>query len=612
MELRNIPLSKKDFDESKWQTVITNCESKQCYTYSKKFFQLAQETEAQGKDKEREIFLQLSWITSLMLQSSSKDKPFVPMGTDFKLQTRSADIEDFNDDQLDIYKEILSNEVFDPEIRARLADVLWERRRDYTAATIAVDSYLMSSINLEDPHEWPRCFERIERAIMIAVSLGKNTQYFEKVVLQIESLLDKYNLEEVLAFPEKLIRLLLNYKKGDSKKYAALSEKLARNCEEVKDWNGTRAYWELCASWHSLDKNIDANEIALINVAESFVNEAAAITNREQPNYLFASSHLQHAIQVYRKIGDKKERIEELHRELLKYQKGARQMMQTFSTKFDVSSQAKEAVKQITGKSFVEAIFELCLMIVPPRMNDLRKEVTDLAEKFPLQFLIQGVIVDDEGKVVAKHTGMFTDNPETLEKAMRERMYQQAKVDHNLIASSIIEPIRQQINLEYNAQVQDFFQFIFNNPLVPKGREHILTQGFHAGLKGDYVTATHLLIPQFEHAARYILKKLEKITSGLDSQGIQDERSLNNTLYDPELEKIFGEDLIFDFQGLLVERFGSNLRNRMAHGLMPNGAFYSFDVVYLWGALLRIYCLPLFNIEQKNTSNEDNAVALAT
>ena len=32
--------------------------------------------------------------------------------------------------------------------------------------------------------------------------------------------------------------------------------------------------------------------------------------------------------------------------------------------------------------------------------------------------------------------------------------------------------------------------------------------------------------------------------------------------------KLLGEDLVFDLQGLLVERFGVNLRNRMAHGLM--------------------------------------------
>ncbi len=47
---------------------------------------------------------------------------------------------------------------------------------------------------------------------------------------------------------------------------------------------------------------------------------------------------------------------------------------------------------------------------------------------------------------------------------------------------------------------------------------------------------------------------------------------------------------MFDLQGLLVERFGTNLRNKMSHGLMSQGEFSSFPVLYLWWLVLRI-CL---------------------
>jgi len=83
------------------------------------------------------------------------------------------------------------------------------------------------------------------------------------------------------------------------------------------------------------------------------------------------------------------------------------------------------------------------------------------------------------------------------------------------------------------------------------------------------------------------------ISSGLE-QGIQGERSLNVTLYKPEILELLGEDIVFDLQGLLVEKFGSNLRNKMAHGLIDQSEFYSWQIVYLWWLVLRLCVLPIY------------------
>jgi len=44
---------------------------------------------------------------------------------------------------------------------------------------------------------------------------------------------------------------------------------------------------------------------------------------------------------------------------------------------------------------------------------------------------------------------------------------------------------------------------------------------------------------------------------------------------------------------LLVEHYGSNLRNLMAHGLLNHDAFYSRPIVYLWWLVLRLCCIPI-------------------
>jgi len=50
---------------------------------------------------------------------------------------------------------------------------------------------------------------------------------------------------------------------------------------------------------------------------------------------------------------------------------------------------------------------------------------------------------------------------------------------------------------------------------------------------------------------------------------------------------------------LLIERSGSNLRNRMAHGLINDSEFNSPIMSYLWWVTLRLCCLPILKQQQQ-------------
>ncbi|HLJ57865.1 MAG TPA: DUF4209 domain-containing protein [Chthonomonadaceae bacterium] len=122
------------------------------------------------------------------------------------------------------------------------------------------------------------------------------------------------------------------------------------------------------------------------------------------------------------------------------------------------------------------------------------------------------------------------------------------------------------------------------------------------------MVAVHLLIPQIEDSFRYLLPRMRVITSALGDDGIQDDYNLNRLLttaeYAGPLSETFGEDMVFDLRGLLVERFGSNLRNDLAHGLMDFDSFYSFAACYFWWLALRLYALPIVagKLEDEETS----------
>ncbi len=66
------------------------------------------------------------------------------------------------------------------------------------------------------------------------------------------------------------------------------------------------------------------------------------------------------------------------------------------------------------------------------------------------------------------------------------------------------------------------------------------------------------------------------------------EKDINDLLWDEATERIFGKDILFDLRGILIERFGANLRNESAHGLMHEAAFYRAESIYLWWLVIRM------------------------
>ncbi len=602
MPIENIPLAIEDFDQSNWQKVIENSEKKECHYYSSAFLKQARECEEKNEQPNQEIYSIFGGLTSMMLKSESPTEPYQPVAV-FN-DKRSAITDDYSDDVINLLSDYLEK-IDDPELRARIADVVWLRKRDFLAAQIAINSYLESAVLLEHPEKWTQCEERIERAFRLSLQLGKKADLYKKVVNHIESVIKKYDGSDPLFLSQRLMALLLEVQYGDPQYYIDLSERISQNAEKSGNYYRARSYWEIKASWHRLASDEEGERESLKNAAETYVKEAASTTSG-----LAASTHQQKAIEAYRRFGGDKDRIERLHVTLFEYQEKTLSEMNSYSSPaIDISESVKKSIDRVRGKTVHDALFELALMVPSPDIKELRKEVKESASKYPLQHLFPSVKVNEKGKVTARASSMLSSDPSEVEHAFRESMLSNLEVRHQIYAQSVIEPVRKQISLEHNVRVQDFYPIVSNNPFVPQGREYLYALGFKSGFDGDYEVSLHLLIPQFENSIRHILTEAGIITSGIDSDGIQDEKSLNTTLYIPEITELIDENIIFDLQGLLVERFGANLRNLMAHGLMSHHEFYSHNGKYLWCLILKLCCLPIIRYlreqEAKETKDKD-------
>jgi hypothetical protein len=240
MPLQNIPLSKSNFDECDWQQIIAQCDRKECHIYSHLFFEQAGKAEETANAKAQEIFMLLGGITSLSFILDKKEAPFAPAFV-WKDGSRSFIMDDLTDEHLKVLTEVVP-EVTDPEMQARIADVLWIRTRNFRVAGLAVDAYLESAVTLEHPEQWAQAGERIERALQLATTLGKKNQYFPKTIQHIENLLEKYQGENSSFLSAKMMELLLEQNQGNPEKYAEIAEKAAIRAESEGNWHKARTY----------------------------------------------------------------------------------------------------------------------------------------------------------------------------------------------------------------------------------------------------------------------------------------------------------------------------------------------------------------------------------
>lgn len=601
-------LTVEDFTSSDWREVIAGVKDRDCVDYRAAFDARVVEAKAKGDERATNLFALLGDLASMFIDSDDSADPLKPLWQSGG--QRSAIPSDF-DPALGYLADILPH-VDDPELKARIADVLWLRKRDFRAAREGSSAYL-SAARLDAREQRPDPMDRIERAIDLAARVNQ-ADLLDAAIQTIEAGLASFDGTETTYLPADLMTLLQARKVGDPVRYAPLAQAFALSAESGGDWDTARAYWNIQADWHRLAKDDEQAGAARLRSAEAFVKEAEArLASGESQAHMGAAHFLERAIKTLRTIGDQQERIGELHSRLLDHQRQAASEMGTISVEADPTELVAKATENVAGKSLYDAVFALALLGRPPSVETLRKQAEWQRHNSVLS-LIPMRYKNAMGRTVARR-----DPPEVGESQdeadVRIEMYQVANLGRSLHAQALIEPARAQILREHTVRVADMTAIVRDNPFVPPGREDFFAHGLQAGFKGDFSAAVHLLVPQIENSVRYVLEQRDVITSGLDDEGIQDERDLNRTLRLPEfadpLKAVLGEDLVFDLRGLLIERYGSNLRNDTAHGLLDYGDFYSAPCVYLWWLTLRLCCTPVITAMRQQAAEEAGDLAEA-
>ncbi len=551
-------------------------EWRRCDAYFVPFGKRADALIEQCQNNAAHAFRLLSMICSLSLKLDDPNEPFQPV---------VPWIDNLSNDQIDAIASVAPG-VSDSELRARLCDLCWDRARNFQLAQLAVPAYVDTGKRVlasEHSFYWS---ERFERAIQIACTL-RNDKLRQSAEDDLRELaLQASTPRHVVA---KAIELMLDYKLGMTKEIADRALSFATSSEATLIWE--QRFFDLAARCFRRTQDEEAALEAATNHAESFVRQAAEALYRPQGGGMVAAHFVETAIHVYRQIPGSKARRDELHQLLITYQKQIpSEMFPSPANELDVSDLVRQAREAVEGRPLEKAIEILALSGGIPSKSQLKTTATESIRTFPLQFLWPATTVNRVGKTVARHGPTVPSDGTPDEEVVLSQMFWEARIHHQIAVVGRIEPMRLHILLEHPVRIHDFVEFVRFNPLIPPGRESLFARGLCAGLQGDLVEALHILIPQIENAVRYVLEEHGEITSGLSSHGIQMESALN-VIFDSNeevLDDIFGEDIVFELRGLLIDQRSSNLRNLLAHGLLYPESFQSTTAIYVWWIILRL------------------------
>ncbi len=563
----------------------------------------AKEKSDVGQGTQAEILELLGRASSMMLSSGSINEPFKPLFQDFQAGRRSALPEDFTADDLIFFENIL-DEVDEPWLKARLADLLWLIRKPKNPdhAIIAIDSYI---VHVVDPDTWQHdindCWERAARLAMQVKDFDRLNQIKMRLfsafsieypsskfmTLWLADLMDRLNIDH--DFREDIATSL--FRMGENQKFSG-------------DFNAARSYLELSAKKYKQYGNEKCWLDSLASIGDCFAQEA---DSRSAGSNMVANTFYENAIQAYRRIPTKQRanygvdnKIQSIRVKISDTGKSSLDEMSLVkSPGVDISDMIESSIAHVSGKQNLEEALMYFTGLYPgPEISNLATSAQEIIQQNPLSSLFGSNHMSSDGRVVAKtppaNLGAGEDDPAN-QAVLDRQIQQQFEIEIQLVVEGQILPALKQLAMEHRV-TKDFLEATCQfSPIVPQDREQLLGYALWLGFEFDFGNAIHLLSPQVEHIVRSQLKSAGAHTTNIDPEGIENENGLSALMDLPEANRVFGDNLEFELKSVFTNALGFNLRNSVAHGLLDDRSSSSISSIYAWWMVLRLIIRSIMN-----------------
>lgn len=506
---------------------------------------------------------------------------------------RSGEPDDLSDDDLDAITDALPD-VPHPVIVARMADVLWIRRRQPEYAYQAIDAYLESAAATESLEHWTQSAKAIQRAVALAALFRKGKpEYLQRVLEHCEAIVSSIDGDDPRFLSQRLIDILCQHRHGDLEHLAELAARVATTAQERGEYDRARQYWRSVLGIARRRKDESSAQNALKAIVECFVEQGLA-----GDNVLLKVHFLEKAVTACGDVKSFSKRREEIHALLREVQTELPGTLSRFEFPDDIKKQRDEAVadtriktiERLQGLEPLDALITLCFRLFSPiDQKKLRAQTAELDRNSIAATIAAPTIVDSRGRTVARD-----DKTDDAHEAAVHNVVRNAMFERELMCNGAILTALELIETEHHISERYVFDEIASlSAFVPEENTAIVSKGLWFGLMRDFVGATTILVPQFEACIRHVLEGLGVRISAMGPDEVEKFRHLPTLLKTEETKQTFDSDVIDDLTLILVEPAGPNLRAAVAHGFITDAQCWTTEAIYAWWHMLRLVLLPI-------------------
>lgn len=493
--------------------------------------------------------------------------------------------------------------VTNPEIRARLCDVLWLKKqpsnvKHFELGLEACHYYFLSAQSMENHVNLLDAKKRLERALVLGYNFRKLPQNpLEPIIKHVKAVIDNPPQPNFIRHYLSLICSRKFLDEQEVGKYVRFTEEKAKSHLENEDWLAAQSYWKKHRAFLKLKPEDTKSQQIQASKNESEVDVQHAFARAKAHEYGEAASLLAKGIKGLRSFGEDEARVNRLHAQLIEYQDKSKSQSVSFHVgDYDITDSVFARINEVQNKSFPDAIYALIQMFQPLSEEMLLHKAKQLIEKYDYHQLFSILYTNDRGRFERRTSpykigGSEEENNNVLQVSKNHEARFIVGCQGSTISGAI-----EHIALEHPVGIEDWDFIVNRSPFVPPGKELIFAKGFQAGLRGDFMTAAHLLIPQVESSIRSLLEQAGVAASKLLDSELQQERSLEQLLEIPVLKEIFSNSgLLYTIRFVFSDRanLGLNLRNELAHGLISDDRFQGSDFIYAWWLILCLVGRPI-------------------
>ena len=253
--------------------------------------------------------------------------------------------------------------------------------------------------------------------------------------------------------------------------------------------------------------------------------------------------YLKEVIQLLKTIQGTEEERKALLQEIAQIEEASLSEMMVWSDKQDASGIVKELFRQLEDLDKEEALCYFASFIPIPERERVKNQV--LNRTGILHTIFPAAILGKGGKLIAKSGPVKKPDGTIDEGALKDNMERTATME-----------------MDYFAQI-----------LVRNTFEYI--------------------------RSRFVI---EESVYNMNEEGIEEVKPMHAVLELEGVKESLDEDLIFALNTIFCSKFGFNMRNNVAHGMLDDQAFQSFKALYIWWFALKFCYLFCGKLQEENRS----------